>query len=133
MTHEEAPASTTGWRAPARTTGTEAPASTSGDEAPASTTGWRAPASTTGWRAPASTTGDRAPATTTGAGSVACCVGPSGRARAGTHGTIVLAWWDDAGRARIAVGYPGEGGIEADREYGCDAAGRLVPTEGGTP
>ena len=120
-------ASTTGDEAPASTTGDEAPASTTGDKAPASTTGFKAPASTTGGYAPASTTGGYAPASATSKHGRACCLGLNGRARAGDLGSLILTRWDDtAGRYRHAVGYVGEGGIEANVWYELDAAGQIV-------
>ncbi len=71
------------------------------------------------------TTGNRSAAATTGNGSAAVCFGMWGKAKAGLGGSIVLAWFDGT-RQRIAVGYPGEDGIEADTWYRCDDAGKLV-------
>jgi hypothetical protein len=93
----------------------------------ASTTGDKAPASTTGVSSPASTTGGYAPASATSKHGRACCLGLNGRARAGDLGSLILTRWDDtAGRYRHAVGYVGEGGIEANVWYELDAAGQIV-------
>jgi len=50
--------------------------------------------------------------------------GLNGRAMAGEKGCFALAW-QDGERNRIAVGYVGEGGIQADTWY-CVRGGKLV-------
>ena len=53
--------------------------------------------------------------------------GYGGTATAGVSGTVQVKWWDgQASRYRIATGYVGEQGIEANRPYRCDAGGKLV-------
>ena len=107
MTGESAHASTTGWSAHASTTGWSAHASTTGEEAHASTTGWYAHASTTGEEA------------------IAATLGRNGRVRA-THGPLVASYRDTEDRLRVAVAYPGEGGIEPDVWYRVDEHGQFV-------
>ena len=54
-------------------------------------------------------------------------VSGGGTATAGARGTIVIEWYDAAAkRYRRTVGYVGEGDIEADVAYRCDAGGKLV-------
>ncbi|PYE13396.1 hypothetical protein C7410_14751, partial [Paraburkholderia silvatlantica] len=51
-------------------------------------------------------------------------------AKVGEDGCIALAWWDsNAERFRVAVGYVGEDGIEADVTY-CVRDGKLARVEG---
>ena len=53
--------------------------------------------------------------------------GDGGTATAAGSGTIVIEWYDAAAkRYRRTVGYVGEGDIEADVAYRCDAGGKLV-------
>jgi hypothetical protein len=50
--------------------------------------------------------------------SIAVSAAPDCTAKVGEDGCIALAWWDEANkRYRMAVGYVGEDGIEADVEY----------------
>ena len=53
--------------------------------------------------------------------------GAYGHATAGDWGTISIRWWDAAAeRGRVATGYVGENGIEADTAYKLDDKGRFV-------
>ena len=53
--------------------------------------------------------------------------GDWGHATAGDWGTISIRWWDAAAeRGRVATGYVGENGIEADTAYKLDDKGRFV-------
>jgi hypothetical protein len=56
--------------------------------------------------------------------SVAVSAGRCSRAKAGKNGAIALTWHDGS-RPRIAVGYVGENGIEADTWYQVNDAGEL--------
>ena len=71
------------------------------------------------------TAGDRGTATAGYRGTATA--GYRGTATAGYSGTIVIEWYDyEAKRYRRTVGYVGEGDIEADVAYRCDAGGKLV-------
>ena len=53
--------------------------------------------------------------------------GDSGTATAGVRGTVVLKYWDSVKeRYRVAVGYVGEDGIEANKKYCLNADGKFV-------
>ena len=53
--------------------------------------------------------------------------GDYGTATAGDYGTLAIKWWDDSkSRYRIAYGYPGEKGIEANVLYRVEGRGKLV-------
>ncbi|MCW1921289.1 hypothetical protein OKA05_01920 [Luteolibacter arcticus] len=60
--------------------------------------------------------------------SIAVSAGLLSRAKAGTNGAIALAWHDGT-RIRVAVGYVGENGIEADTWYQVSEAGELVKVD----
>jgi len=63
------------------------------------------------------TAGDRGTAT----------AGHGGTATAGDRGTIIIKRWDEkTKRYRLAVGYVGEGGIEAGTAYGVASGGRII-------
>ena len=108
----------------------EAPkGSTTGDDAHSSTTGYAAHSSTTGDDAHSSTTGNHAHSSTTGDDAVSACLGYNGRAKA-SRGILLVSWLDQAAkRRRVAVGYPGENGIEEGVWYRADESGQLIKDE----
>ena len=54
--------------------------------------------------------------------------GDDGTATAGDGGILSIRWWDGNGnRHRIAVGYVGEDGIEANKPYRVDNHGKFIP------
>jgi hypothetical protein len=69
------------------------------------------------------TAGDYGTATAGGRGTATA--GDYGTATAGDRGIIVLKRWDGS-RYRLVVGYVGEDGIEPDRAYRLDNAGKFV-------
>jgi hypothetical protein len=69
--------------------------------------------------------GDYSTAASSGNSTISMVAGFSGRAMAGKNGCFALAWHDGK-RPRIAVGYVGENGIEADTWYKCDDNGKLI-------
>ena len=77
------------------------------------------------------TAGDRGTATAGDYGTATA--GDYGTATAGDRGTVCERWYDrKASRARIAVGYVGENGIEARVAYRADDNGKLIAVaEGG--
>ena len=60
-----------------------------------------------------------------GEDSIVCGVGLNSIGSAGTNGCIALVWHDGK-RYRIAVGYIGENGIEANTKYCVDRFGKLA-------
>ncbi|NID15424.1 DUF7666 domain-containing protein [Luteibacter yeojuensis] len=120
-------AASTGNYAHAASTGNYAHAASTGNYAHAASTGNYAHAASTGDGAHAASTGDGAHAASTGDGAVAATLGHGGRAKAGKNGAIVLSRWVEAeSRYRVAVGYVGENGIEADTWYGLNDEGEIV-------
>jgi len=73
-------------------------------------------AAATGNYGHAAATGDSGHAAATGDSGHAAALSYNGKAKAGTNGAVVLAWWDGK-RGRFLVGYVGEDGIEADTWY----------------
>ncbi len=70
------------------------------------------------------TAGDRGTATAGHSGTATA--GYSGTATAGYSGILAVKWWDPKTlRYRLAVGYPGEDGIESGKPY-CVQDGKLV-------
>ncbi|MGC4017524.1 MAG: hypothetical protein QM755_23865 [Luteolibacter sp.] len=122
--------STTGDWAHSSTTGYGAHSSTTGNWAHSSTTGDWAHSSTTGNWAHSSTTGYGAHSSTTGRDAVAAAFGYESKVRA-TDGPMVIAYKDANGRRRLALGYPGENGIQPGKWYRADRAGNLIETQAG--
>jgi hypothetical protein len=70
--------------------------------------------------------GDYSQLAASGKKSIVVSAAPGCTAKVGEDGCIALAWWDEANdRYRMAVGYVGEDGIEADVEY-CVRDGKLA-------
>ena len=70
--------------------------------------------------------GDSSQLAASGKKSIVVSAAPGCTAKVGEDGCIALAWWDEANdRYRMAVGYVGEDGIEADVEY-CVRDGKLA-------
>ena len=89
-------------------------------------TAWYRGTATAGYRGTA-TAGHRGTATAGDSGTATA--GDSGTATAGYSGIITIRWWDGKKeRYRIAVGYVGEGGIEANTAY-CVENGMLKKIE----
>lgn len=82
-------------------------------------------AAATGNSGHAAATGYSGHAAATGDYGAAAVLGYDGRAKAGKDGVIAVAW-SDGKRPRLAVGYVGEDGIEADTWYRATKAGKLV-------
>jgi len=59
-----------------------------------------------------------------GSNCVSMAAGPNGKVKSGPNGAFALAW-HDGNRPRIAVGYVGEGGIEADTWYQVGTEGKI--------
>ena len=53
--------------------------------------------------------------------------GDDSTVKSGEMGLIIIYWWDGT-RRRVAVGYVGEDGIEPNTFYRCDERGKLVKT-----
>ena len=69
-------------------------------------------------------------ATVSGGDGATTLAGHNGTAKAGDKGIVAVKWWDTkADRFRLAVGYVGEDGIEANVPYRADANGRLVKVD----
>jgi hypothetical protein len=57
--------------------------------------------------------------------------GYNGQSTSGNMGSISIRWWNaKSNRWRIAIGYVGEDGIEANVPYRCDENGKLVKAQG---
>ena len=70
--------------------------------------------------------GDYSKLAASGKKSISVSAAPDCTAKVGEDGCIALAWWDEVSkRYRMAVGYVGEDGIEADVEY-CVSDGKLA-------
>ena len=80
----------------------------------------------TGDYSQAASAGYRSKAASTGYYSIAMVAGVDGRVAAGERGAFALAYLDTDGRIRIAVGYPGEDGIQPGRWYRADRFGALI-------
>ena len=78
-----------------------------------------------GYSAKIGSSGYSAQIDATGKAATIACAGKNSTARADADGAICLAWFDGK-RTRFAVGYVGEGGIEAGVWYRAEA-GKLVP------
>ena len=100
--------------------GYESPASSSGYASPASSSGKYSPASSSGDASPASSSGDESDAKATGENCPVAAVGRRSRVTAGPGGALAAVYYDAAGRPRFAVGYVGEGGVEAGVWYEAD-------------
>ena len=64
--------------------------------------------------------------TATAGESGTATAGESGTATAGKEGVLCIKWWDGK-RYRLVVGYVGEDGIQADKYYRLDDAGKFIP------
>ncbi len=116
-------ASATGRYGHASATGRCGNASATGPFGHASATGDFGHASATGPYGHASATGPYGNASATGEDGWAIC-GNDGRAKAGPNGVLSILWWDGK-RYRVATGYVGEDGIEADTWYAV-RGGKIV-------
>ena len=122
-------ASATGWRGSASATGERGSASATGLRGSASATGESGSASATGENGSASATGWRGSASATGSNSAAICVGYNGKAKAGDHGIIVIAYRDTQNNCtKWAVGVVGDN-IKENTWYRCDNDGNLVEVQ----
>jgi len=128
-------AAATGYSGHAAATGNSGHAAATGNSGHAAATGNSGHAAATGNSGHAAATGDSGHAAATGNHGHAAATGDygaafagfNGRAKASASGSFAIVWFDEkAKRSRIAVGVPGEDGIEADKWYGCNA-GKLVP------
>ena len=108
-------ASASGYQGQASASGDYGQASASGDYGQASASGVRGQASASGVRGQASASGEKGEALAEIGGRA--CSGPNG---------LLLIWWHDGQRRRVAVGYVGEGGIKPLTWYRADERGALV-------
>ena len=110
-------------------------AASSGDSSTAASSGHYSKAASSGHYSKAASSGDSSTAASSGDYSKAAC-GPNGFACVAGFGGLVkgnagsalsLGYQDARGRNRIAVGYVGENGIQADTWYRASERGELVP------
>jgi len=99
----------------------------SGDGSQLAASGYGSKLAASGDGSKLAASGYRSQLAASGDGSVAMCAGPGSFASAGPNGVIAIAWHDGQ-RPRIAVGYVGEGGIEAGRLYDV-VEGKLTPVQ----
>jgi hypothetical protein len=135
-------ASATGARGAASATGASGAASATGERGAASATGARGAASATGWSGAASATGARGAASATGASgaasatgecSAAVVTGDCGRARAGEHGCIALAFYNSKHaryEMRCALVGKGRGKLKPNTWYQLNGKGEFVEVKG---
>ena len=97
----------------------------SGDDARIGSSGDAARIGSSGYDAWIGSSGDAARINAAGERAVIACVGVGAKAKAGTGGAVALAYQDEAGRTRFAVGYVGEN-IAADTWYRVNGDGEFV-------
>jgi hypothetical protein len=127
-TGDRSAASSTGDRSAASSTGYQSAASSTGDQSAASSTGSQSAASSTGDRSAASSTGYQSAASSTGYQSAAMSVGLEGRV-SGAIGNALFLVYRDPDTCDILhawAGIVGRDGIEADKWYQLDGAGKPI-------
>jgi hypothetical protein len=97
----------------------------SGDASKLAASGYASQLAASGYASKLAASGYASQLAASGDDSIAMAAGSNSLAMTGKNGAIALAWHDGT-RRRIAVGYVGENGIEADTWYRVDDAGCLV-------
>ena len=95
----------------------------SGDLSKAASSGNLSTAASSGDYSTAASSGNYSTAASSGENTIAMAAGFNCTVRAGVGGCFASCWTDHSGRIRIAVGYVGEGGINADTPYRLDSEG----------
>jgi hypothetical protein len=112
----------------AAATGDRGHAAATGDSGHAAATGYSGHAAATGDRGHAAATGDSGHAAATGEHAIAASLGPSGTAKAGKGGWIVLAHWNTDSwphtLTRVERFKVGSNGVEAGKTYRLTADGK---------
>jgi hypothetical protein len=98
----------------------------SGDYSQLAASGDYSKLAASGYSSKLAASGDSSKLAASGKKSIVVSAAPDCTAKVGEDGCIALAWWDGTNkRHRMAVGYVGEDGIEADVEY-CVRDGKLA-------
>jgi hypothetical protein len=114
--------------------GRKSRAASSGDCSSAASSGYSSSAASSGYSSSAASSGDCSSAASSGDRSSAACdtngfaciAGIAGRVKGNAGSALSLGYRDKDGRNRIAVGYVGENGIEADVWYRLNERGEFV-------
>jgi hypothetical protein len=98
----------------------------SGDYSQLAASGYSSKLAASGYSSKLAASGNSSQLAASGKKSISVSAAPDCTAKVGEDGCIALAWWDEVSkRYRMAVGYVGEDGIEADVEY-CVSDGKLA-------
>jgi hypothetical protein len=109
----------------AASSGYSSTAASSGDYSTAASSGYSSTAASSGDSSKAASSGDSSTAACDISG-FACVAGIGGRVKGNAGSALSLGYRDADGKNRIAVGYVGENGIEADVWYEANEKGELV-------
>jgi hypothetical protein len=118
-------AASSGDSSSAASSGDSSRAASSGDSSRAASSGDYSRAASSGDYSRAASSGDRSSAACDTNG-FACIAGIAGRVKGNAGSALSLGYRDKDGRNRIAVGYVGENGIEADVWYRLNERGEFV-------
>jgi hypothetical protein len=127
-------AASSGYSSSAASSGDCSSAASSGDSSSAASSGYSSSAASSGYSSSAASSGDSSRAASSGDTSSAACdtngfaciAGIAGRVKGNAGSALSLGYRDKDGRNRIAVGYVGENGIEADVWYRLNERGEFV-------